>query len=609
MDRRQRRASNVRARQRTTVASPAAGKPDIPAATSAAAAAQNEFAGPLLGRTDRLVAVVLVAAVFLAYQPCWHAGFIWDDNAHVTRPALRSWHGLYRIWSDVAATTQYYPLLHSVFWLEHILWGDAATGYHLANLALHACAAVLVLAVLRRLEIPGARLAAAIFALHPVHVESVAWITEQKNTLSAVFYLAAALLYLRFDRTRRPLWYLGAAGLFVAALLSKTLTGTLPGALLVVSWWQRGRLSWKRDVLPLLPLLLLGAGFGLLTAWWELKINQCSGPDFAFTFVQRLLIAGRTAWFCCWKLFWPAQLTFIYPRWQIDAGVPWQYLFPLAALALLALAWAIRHRCRAPLATLLYFGGTLFPVLGFFNLYTFRYSFVADHYQYLASLGLIVLVSSATALLLEQTAGWQRRAGQTACVVLLVVLAVLTNQQSRMYANAETLYAATIDRNPDCWLAHNNLGLISAEREHFDEAIREYRAALAIDRRQAEPHYNLGLALASLGQLDEAAQEYRQALESKPNHAEAHNNLGNVLLIRGQTEEAIAEYRLALELNPENEEAHYNLAVVLAQRGLSVEAIDHYRRALAIKPDDSEARQNLDALLMEQRGTTPGNQH
>ena len=189
------------------------------------------------------MAIVLVAAVFLAYQPCWHAGFIWDDNAHVTRPALRSLHGLYRIWSDVAATTQYYPLLHSVFWLEHILWGDAASGYHFANLALHACAAVLVLALLRRLEIPGVLLAAAIFALHPVHVESVAWITEQKNTLSAVFIWRPRCCYLRFDRTRRPIWYAGAAALFVAALLSKTLTGTLPGALLVVFWWQRGRLS------------------------------------------------------------------------------------------------------------------------------------------------------------------------------------------------------------------------------------------------------------------------------------------------------------------------------------------------------------------------------
>ena len=224
---------------------------------------------------------------------------------------------------------QYYPLLHSSFWVEHKLWGDATLGYHLVKISLHALVALMAAILLRRLAIPGAYLAAAIFALHPVQVESVAWIAEQKNTLSAVFYLGAATAYLRFDRTRRIAWYLAALGLFALALLSKTVTGTLPGALLVVFWWQRGRLSWQRDVLPLLPFFLLGAGMGMTTAWWELEFNKCVGPEFEFTPVERILIAGRAVWFHLAKLFWPVNLTFIYPRWQVDAGAWWQYLFPV----------------------------------------------------------------------------------------------------------------------------------------------------------------------------------------------------------------------------------------------------------------------------------------
>ena len=223
---------------------------------------QLEGSGTIIARLrkDWLLAVALLAVVFLVYQPAWHGGFVWDDDDHVTRPELRSWHGLYRIWFDVGATLQYYPLLHSVFWIEHVLWGDATLGYHLVNISLHALAALLVALLLRRLAIPGAYLAAAIFALHPVHVESVAWITEQKNTLSAVFYLGAMLVYLRFDQTRKTAWYAGALGLFVLALLSKTVTGTLPGALLVIFWWQRGRLSWKARRAAAAAVLCPGGG-------------------------------------------------------------------------------------------------------------------------------------------------------------------------------------------------------------------------------------------------------------------------------------------------------------------------------------------------------------
>ncbi len=549
------------------------------------------------GPREWLLAVALVIAVFLAYQPAWQGGFIWDDDAHVTRPELRSCQGLWLIWSEPVVTLQYYPLLHTAFWIEHKLWGDATLGYHLVNLALHALSALLVAVILRRLAIPGAFLAAAIFALHPVQVESVAWITEQKNTLSAAFYLGAMLTYLRFDRTRKTSWYLAAAGLFSLGMLCKTVIATFPAAMLVIFWWQRGRLSWRRDALPLLPFFLLGAAGGLITTWWELEFNKCNGPEFMFTAAERLLIAGRAVWFHLWKLVWPAKLTFIYPRWPIDADAWPQYLFPLAAAALLIVLWMIRRRTRAPLAAALFFGGTLFPVLGFFNLYTFRYSLVANHYQYLASLGVITLASAGIALLLEKWRLWGRPVGIALCLTLLATLAGLSWRQSRMFADVKTLYRTTIEENPECWLAHYNLGVVLAGCGRTDEAIAEYQKAMQINPNDAKPYNNLGVIAYRRGQRNEAEAQLRKALEINPRYAQAHFNLGIALAGRGQTDEAIGHYEAALEIEPNHVEAHNSLGLALFSLGRFDQAIVHYRKSLKIKPNDVHVLYNLGSAL------------
>lgn len=546
-------------------------------------------------------AAALVAAVFLAYQPAWHGGFIWDDDGHLTRPDLRSWHGLYRIWFDLGATQQYYPLLHSAFWLEHKLWGDSPTGYHLVNIALHITAALMVAVLLQRLAIPGAWLAAAIFALHPVNVESVAWITELKNTLSAVFYLGSAIAYLRFDETRKASWYLTAIGLFMFGLLSKTVVATMPGALLLVFWWKRGRLSWQRDVRPLLPFFLIGAGAGIFTAWVERTLIGAHGAQFDFSIVERCLIAGRAIWFYLGKLVWPAHLVFIYPRWQINETVWWQYLFPAAALLLLAALWLLRRRSRSPLAAMLFFVGTLFPVLGFFNVYPFIFSFVADHFQYLASLGMIALFAAGAALLLRRADGPWRVTGQAACVALVAVLAVLTWRQSRMYSAIDSLYRTTIEQNPNCWLAHINLGKALAGRGQLAPAIAHFRKALQIFPDNVEAHTNLGNSLAGIHETDEAISHYQKALKIKPGYADANYNLGNVLLGRGLLDEAIGHYRKAVEIKPDYIEAYTNLGIALAKRGQMDEAIAQYRKALEIAPDFAEAHLNLGSALADSR--------
>jgi Flp pilus assembly protein TadD len=444
---------------------------------------------------------------------------------------------------------------------------------------------------LRRLSVPGAYLAAAIFALHPVQVESVAWITELKNTLSAVLYLGAALVWLRFEDDRRRRTWLLAFCLFLLALCTKTVTATLPAALLLVHWWRRVKPEWRRDVVPLLPFFAAGAAAGLFTIWVERRLVGAEGAGFDLGPVQRLLIAGRAAWFYLGKLVWPADLLFIYPRWDVNAAAVWQYLYPVAALAALGGLWARRRRFPAVLTGALFFVGTLFPALGFFDVYPFLFSFVADHFQYLASIGIIALAAAAIALLP------QPRVGQTVSVALLVVLGALSWKQSHDYRDAETLYRATLRGNPACWMASNNLAGLLIARGDTDQGERLARRALELRPDYPEAHNNLALALAHRGQSDEAISHYRKAIDLSPTYGEARNNLAFALASRGDFDEAIFQYRRALRSDPGRAGIHYNLAMALLARGELEPAFLHLRRAVQLQPDFVEARNNLGILL------------
>jgi tetratricopeptide (TPR) repeat protein len=564
---------------------------------------------------DRRVAVVLaglLAGLTLeAYWPAVHGTLVWDDAGHVTAPALRSFAGLWRIWFSLGATQQYYPLLHSAFWLEHRIWGDSVEGYHFVNIGLHLISAGLVVAIMRRLRLPGAWLAAFVFALHPVQVESVAWITEQKNTLSTVFYLAAALVYLRFDRSRRAADYAAAALLFVCAVFSKSSSATLPAALLVVFWWERGRLDWRRDVALLAPWLLFGAVAGLFTAWVERTYIEAQGAEFMLSAVERLLLAGRVVWFYAWKLIWPVNLNFNYPRWTIDVSIWWQWLFPIGLVAVGAGCWGIRRRTRGPLASLLFFAGTLFPVLGFFNVYPFRYSYVADHFQYVAALGLIVpgaaVAAHATARVSRSA---MRHAIPAAGLALAVVLAALTWRQSGMYKDSETLWRETIARNPHSWLAHLNLGVELAERTAtLPDAIAEFQATIREQPGDIGAHKDLAMAYAKSGRLEQAIAEYENILrlapedpENRTNGARVHDSLANALASTQQPG-AEAEYRAALALWPDFAEAHYDFGTLLMDvPGRSSEAIQQFNEALRLRPDYVEAHNNLAIVLMDLPG-------
>jgi tetratricopeptide (TPR) repeat protein len=546
------------------------------------------------------IGLALFVVTLVAYAPAITAEFIWNDSDYVTAPELRSLSGLGRIWFEVGATEQYYPLLHSAFWVQHQLWGDAPTGYHLVNILLHATAACLLVVVLRRLAIPGAWLAGFIFALHPVYVESVAWISEQKNTLSLVFYLVAALIYLRFDHERRRSLYFAATGVFVLALLSKSVTATLPAALLVVLWWKRGHLDWKRDVVPLLPWLVLGAAMGLFSGWVEKTYVGAQGSEFDLSLLQRSLLAGRIAWFYVGKLFWPADLIFIYPRWTIDPSQAWQWFFSLAVIAALIGLWLIRGRWRAPLAAVLFFGGSLVPTLGFFNVYAFIYSYVADHWQYLPSIGLVVLASAGiTRGLAAKSPAW--RYGLPGA--LLAVLAVLSFQQSRMYADMRTFYATTIAKNPECWMAYNNLGNLLRDRGELPLARVQFEEALRVRPDLHKVHYNLGNVLWDLRLPIDALGAYERAVEVKPDYPEARNHLGRVLLTQGRRDEALLHLQEALRLDPEYHDARNNLGMALRDAGRLDEAVAEFERVIRAAPTMAAAHLNL-ALSLSILGRT-----
>jgi tetratricopeptide (TPR) repeat protein len=606
-------------------------------------------------KTVFLWAMIIVSLTLIAYVPAMRAGYIWDDDINVTNNrTLRTSDGLRKIWFEPGAEKlPYYPLVHTTFWLEYQLWELHPFGYHLVNVLLHATNSILLLFILSYLNVPGAWLAAALFALHPVHVESVAWITERKNVLSALFYLSSLLAYLRFAELDRDVvdahepdkmrslasarsshrWrlYLLSLLLFFCALLSKTVTCSLPAAILLILWWKRDRIT-RGDVLALLPFFALGIVLALTTIWVEIYLIGAQGEAWNLSFLDRWLLAGRVLWFYAAKLIWPHRLTFIYPRWQIDPGIWWQFLFPLAAAAVIVILWSLKGRIgKGPLVAVLYFAGTMVPTLGFFNVYGMRFSFVADHWQYLPSIGLITLASAGIGAVLGRLGSRKRQIGFALCLCLLILFGTKVWRQSQIYQNAETVYRDTLAKNPNAWMAHNNLGELLHERGDLKTAMYHYSEALRIKPNYMMARLNMAEVLADQGRIEEAfpyglealrlrpdlpelhnslamiyAEQNKtdqaiyhlsQALKIRPDYAEAQANLGTILVSQGEYTEAMASFSRALAIAPEYAPAHNNMGVVLVKQGKLDEAVSHYSKALEIDPDYAKAHNNMgDAL-------------
>jgi tetratricopeptide (TPR) repeat protein len=556
-------------------------------------------------RLPWLGAAALVLAIFLVYQPAWRAGFIWDDDAHLTaHKCIVGPLGFAEIWTTPEAN--YFPLVLTTWWVVHAIFGLNPVVFHLLTLTLHAACALMLWAVLRRLRIPGAGLGAALWALHPVQVESVAWISETINTQSGLFFLGAVWFWLGWleqetvgsaepetrRRNRAPAYALMLA-CALGALLSKPSTVGLPVALGLCAWWVRGRFSW-RDARALVPVLLVALAVSGWAIWEQRVHQQAEGGDWAFSFPERVIVAGRVVWFYLGKLLWPAPLSFIYPRWTLESGNLLAYLPALLAAGGAVWLWRCRETALRPVFfAAVFYGAMVFPVLGFFNVYFFRYAFVADHFAYLPSLGPLVLVGAGLGAL-ARGPRW-RWCVLVAGATMLATGAVLGWRHARHFRDDETLWRATLRTNPSCFLALNNLGVLLMNAGQLSEAIAFYDRALAT-KPEADTQLNKANALAKMpDRFPEARQQFEAALAARPDAEEVRINYANVLAaLPGHREEAVAQYEAVLRRNPRNAKAHSNLGFLLGTMpGRLAEAIAHGQQAVALAPELPEAQFNL----------------
>ncbi|MGD0140467.1 MAG: tetratricopeptide repeat protein [Tepidisphaeraceae bacterium] len=592
----------------------------------------------------------LIVVTVAAYYPALQNGFVWDDDRYVEQNyQLHTLKGLERIWLEpLKAEPQYYPLTHTTLWVEFHVWRLRAFGYHLDNVLLHAAGAVMLWRILRRLNVAGAWAAAVVFAVHSLQVESVAWTTERKNVLSGLFYFLSLWAYLQTKWGRRICdrqecggfgagWYFLSLLFFTAALLSKSVTATLPAAILVLCWWKRGKIR-AGDVWPVTPMLTAGVAMGCLTGWMEKHMVGAIGPDFDFlTPLDRLCIAGRAFWFYLIKLVWPGHLSFIYPHWQVDpAQRPMWILYPLTAMGVLVGCWLLRHRIgRGPAASMLFFAGTLVPALGFVNVFPMRYSYVADHFQYLACIGPITLIAAGIS---------RRKAGWMALAVVIASLCIASNLRSRVFVDRRTLWTDTLAKNPDSRMVRNNYAAALRDAGELEAAKAQYRAAMrlgndaadwvglgqcfamqgdfstardmylkAIDatpvssepvfqRMLAGRYFQLGTAYQGLAgeYLAKAEESYRRAIDLFPEYEDARKNLAVVFIDQKRYPEAIEQCRAILEQNPESVSGHTNLGTAYYQQGRLDLALEEYQRVLELEPENVGALASAGAILAQQ---------
>jgi len=548
---------------------------------------------------------LIVALTLLAYAPALRGGFVADDEQYLAdNSTLHAVDGLRRIWFDPAASPQYYPLTFTTFWIEHQVWGLNPLGYHVVNVLLHAANALALWLVLHRLRIPGAWLASAIFALHPVHVESVAWIAERKDVLSGLFSLLAVLAWVRFTATRRWRDYLVVGLWFSAALLSKTVTLTLPLILWLLVRWRkparvRAQLPW---LLSLLPLSVAAIG---LTTWCEHLVDRSDTVMRTLSLGDRVLIAGRAFWFYLGKLLWPTPLMPYYPRWHVDTAALWQYLFPLSAAALVAALWSCRKRFGSgPLVAIVVFVVALAPILGLVNFNFMTFAYVADHFQYLPSIGPIALFAAAM-VRGSRAAALPRVVAPVAAAALLGVLGLLTWRQALTYRDEETQMRDCLAKNPSAAGAHYNLGTVLLRRGDLDAARPHFLAALQEKPDYADAHNNLGVLLLRQEHLADAMAHFTEAAQLQPFDYRPQQNLGAALERLGRDDEAKQHYAAAVRIAPNAAESQGGLGKLLLQQHELDAATTHLAAAVQLRPEDVELRTSL-AQALELQGKTEG---
>jgi protein O-mannosyl-transferase len=552
-------------------------------------------------------AAVIALATSAAYLPSLKGGFILDDNLLLTESRLiAAPDGLFRFWLTTEPL-DYFPVSNTTLWVEWRLWGMNATGYRISNLLLHVASAILIWVILGKLSIAGAFLAALSFAVHPVNVESVAWIAQRKGLLALVFSLASALCYLgqldsetRARRVPRGFglggdgWYWLSLVGFVLAMLSKGSAAVLPVLLLGMVRWLRP-LS-RRDVQRAVPFFLVSLVLVPVNGWFQ--TSRLNVPIRSVGFGERLLGAAGVVWFYLSKAVLPIHLTFVYPQWHVRPD-RWQWWLPLlATVAVTSVLWWRRETWGRPLLFAWgFFCVALLPVMGFTDVGFMQQSLVADHYQHMALIAVAAVAGAGWGTWRRRARGRGRWVPDALAVAVVGALAVLTWQQSGLYADARILYRAGLERNPQSWMLHTDLGALLSRDGRPQEAIEHYRQALQVRPDYPEAHNNLGSELAKAGRVQEAIEHYQQALQINPELREARYNLALARAQNGEVAAAIEEYEQALRLNPYYPEVHYNLGIALADVDRVQEAIDEFQQALRLKSDYPEAHNNLGTVL------------
>lgn len=566
---------------------------------------------PLIPHTPALdmfaQAFVILLAVLVVYIPAMTANFIWDDDQLLTvNPAIPSPSGLYEFWF-APKTADYFPLTSSVLWLEYRLWGrawetpDVLNGYHIVNILLHALAAMTLWRVLLRLAIPGAWLAALIFAVHPICVESVAWVSELKNTLSQIFFFLTLIAFFDFEKSENQKLYIRSVIFFCLSLLAKTSVVMMPFVLLLAAWWQRGKIE-RKDIMRTIPFFAAAFVLGVVTIYFQYgrAIGQEVIPIGGF--MSRLANAGMAVWFYLGKMLWPLDLLVIYPRWNIQPPALWEFWGCAALVAGVALCWRYRNGWgKNVLFGFGYFVLTILPAIGFLKMSYMRLTLVADHFQYLSMVGVIALLVGTATFYYRKAGTELRPLFISAAVVIVVGFSWLTWNQASIYRGEETLWANTLRKNSDSWQAHNHYGAVLYQKGQVDEAMFHFSEAVRLKPENPESHNNYGLALTMKKREEEGIAQYREAVRIKGDEPAMRTNLANALTAAKHYDEAIVEYQEVLKMNPNNAHVYCDLGYALIQTGRLDEAIASFQTALKIAPGMPIAKQNLDTALQMKR--------
>ena len=541
-----------------------------------------------------LQATVIIGAGLWIYWPALHGDWLWDDNLYITdNSSLRSLHGLWDIWFT-APTTDYWPLNSTLLWIEWHLWGNAPLGYHVCSLLLHLSSGFLIWRLFDRLGLRFSWLGGLLFVVHPLAVESVAWIAETKNALSLPLFLLSCNAWLDAEE-KKPGSYLKSILYYLAAMLAKTSTVMLPAVLLLYCWWKRGRVT-RQEITRLTPYAAIALVLGLVTVYFQNVGNDPNALE-PVGFVTRSIGAGTALCFYLGKFILPVDLLPIYPRWSLEPPSLLQMLtIPTLALLLFGLWTQRKGWGRHALFGFGFFLLNVLPVLGLVKMGYLNISRVADHLVYVSIIGLVGVVVAAVGQLRE----WARYSFRYAVGAIAIVMAWLTwesHSHASRFVNEETLWTYTLEHNPQAWPAYNNLGCALYRAGHVPEAVEQFEQALKINPNYDEAHNNLGNARMQTDRVSEAIEQYEQALKIKPGYAEAHYNLGIALQKIGQTSEAIEQYEQALKNKPDDADAHNNLGIALHQVGRTSEAIEQFEQASKINPTYLEAHYNLGRAL------------